>query len=764
MEILHIRPARKSGQNFHLSIFLGFLSFIMICCSARGQTQPANSLSISTYGATTASADNTTAIQNCFNAAQSQGKSAWIPAGTFQIKGSLNATGITIAGAGMTSSIIYRNQNSSDITATQLSLLSCTVKNLGIDGNGTSRGVNASYGINIKGVGWLIENVQIHHADAGVWASGSSGTVENCILTNTFADGVNINNAGTSPNTVGANLTIQNCIQTGAGDDGFAINAQGEDSGWQNMVNPKVLNCTSLNDDGANGIRIAGGSNALVSGCLVSNTVLECGIVASSYGTGGFGITNGLITGNTVYGCGTVDAAACIGTGDARTVATFTSNILYNSSGAGFQVGTPTYPNAGKIVFGPGNIISNAAGAGIAIQSGVVGSGLIITNTVLGLHHGQKYFVNNSSTFTAIVMGNNWQGNVIPSPPSGLTASVANKQAGLSWVSYSGDISSAPVSYNIKRSLTNGGPYSTVATNIASTSYNDSGLNNGTTYYYVVSGVNEAGEGADSAQVSATPQLVVGSVSFKNGTFTGTSVLSLAGTPAQEVYGVSLGDNTPRTTANGYSFDSYPSVNASYGGSSAYGFNGFLGGGGTSGDSGFDGVLNNGELGINGGTLTLSNLSVGTIYNVLFLEADTRNVGTRTFTITSGSTSSAAQSYAFAAGSPSLGGYILCTFTATNSTPTFTYPQATYGYQLNAILVTTTTATTSPSLSYSLTNGVMQFTWPSDHVGWQLEEQTNAPGGGIGPNWFIVPASNTTNQIRLPASTNGNIYFRLVRP
>ncbi|HEX3801194.1 MAG TPA: RICIN domain-containing protein [Verrucomicrobiae bacterium] len=371
----------------------------------RGQTQPPNSLSITTYGASTGSADNTTDIQNCINAAQTQGKSVWVPAGTFQVKGSLNATGITIGGAGA-SSVIYRNQNSSDITATQLSLLSCTVENLMIDGNGTSRGVNASYGINIKGVGWLIENVTIHHSDAGIWASGTSGTIQSCLLTNTFADGANINNAGTDPNTAGANLTIQNCTQTGANDDGFAINAQG--SG--NMVHPQILNCTSLNDDGANGIRIAGGSNSVVSGCLVSNTVLECGIEASTFGSTGDPLVNGMIKNNVVYGCGTVDEASCIGTGDARTTATFTGNILNNSAGNGFQVGTPTYPNGGTIVFGPNNVINHPAKTGIYIVSGVSGSGKFYTNTVLNLASGQTQFTDASSSFSTTLTGNTWQG------------------------------------------------------------------------------------------------------------------------------------------------------------------------------------------------------------------------------------------------------------------------------------------------------------------------------------------------------------------
>jgi hypothetical protein len=402
-QLFRIQP----GALFAILVF-GFLSIGLT--HVKAQTQPPNTLSITSYGASTGSSDNTADIQNCINAAETAGEGVWIPAGTYKIQGSLNATGILIAGAGMTSSIIYRQQNSSSVVATQLSILGGTIQDIGLDGNGTGRGTNASYGINIKGVGWLIQRVMIHHSDAGIWASGSSGTVENCILTNTFADGVNINNAGTTASVAGANLTVENCTQTGAGDDGFAINSQGDGSGWPNMVNPQILSCTSIGAFYANGIRIAGGSSPLVESCLVSNTTGECGIEASSYGSDGYGITNGLIENNVIYGSGTVDASSCIGTGDARTTATFIGNILNNSAGAGFQVGTPTYPNGGNIVFGPNNVINHPAGNGIAIQSGVVGSGIFLTNTVLNLNGGKSAFVNSSGSFSTTTTGNSWQG------------------------------------------------------------------------------------------------------------------------------------------------------------------------------------------------------------------------------------------------------------------------------------------------------------------------------------------------------------------
>jgi fibronectin type 3 domain-containing protein len=88
-----------------------------------------------------------------------------------------------------------------------------------------------------------------------------------------------------------------------------------------------------------------------------------------------------------------------------------------------------------------------------------------------------------------------------PLPPTGVTASPGNAQVTVSWSATSG-----ATSYNVKRATTSGGPYTTVASP-TSTSYTDTGLTNGTTYYYIVTAVNSAGESANSSEVSATPQV-----------------------------------------------------------------------------------------------------------------------------------------------------------------------------------------------------------------------------------------------------------------
>jgi len=86
-----------------------------------------------------------------------------------------------------------------------------------------------------------------------------------------------------------------------------------------------------------------------------------------------------------------------------------------------------------------------------------------------------------------------------PVPPLNLTATGGNQQVSLAWTASTG-----ATSYNVKRAATNGGPYTTVASP-AGTSYTDTTVTNGTTYYYVVTAVSASGESANSNQASATP-------------------------------------------------------------------------------------------------------------------------------------------------------------------------------------------------------------------------------------------------------------------
>jgi beta-glucosidase len=87
-----------------------------------------------------------------------------------------------------------------------------------------------------------------------------------------------------------------------------------------------------------------------------------------------------------------------------------------------------------------------------------------------------------------------------PAAPVGLTATANNSLVALSWNTVSG-----ATSYNVKRSVVSGGPYTLLSSGLTSTNCTDSVVTNGTTYYYVVSAVNNGCESTNSIQVSATP-------------------------------------------------------------------------------------------------------------------------------------------------------------------------------------------------------------------------------------------------------------------
>jgi hypothetical protein len=101
--------------------------------------------------------------------------------------------------------------------------------------------------------------------------------------------------------------------------------------------------------------------------------------------------------------------------------------------------------------------------------------------------------------FSATVMAMS-PANQPPATPTSLVATASNAVASLSW---NGSVGAD--SYIVKRSTTSGSGYVTIASGVTATSFTDTGLANGTTYYYVVSAVNAGGESTNSTQVSARP-------------------------------------------------------------------------------------------------------------------------------------------------------------------------------------------------------------------------------------------------------------------
>ena len=91
----------------------------------------------------------------------------------------------------------------------------------------------------------------------------------------------------------------------------------------------------------------------------------------------------------------------------------------------------------------------------------------------------------------------------VATPPAAPTNLIAT--SGYNFVSLSWTASPGATGYLVKRATVSGGPYATIASPTV-TSYADVSVTNGTTYYYVVTATNDAGESANSNEAGATPQ------------------------------------------------------------------------------------------------------------------------------------------------------------------------------------------------------------------------------------------------------------------
>ena len=123
--------------------------------------------------------------------------------------------------------------------------------------------------------------------------------------------------------------------------------------------------------------------------------------------------------------------------------------------------------------------------------------------TDAGLTNGTKYYYVVSAYNSVGQSANSAGVSAMPMPtapatPTGLAATAGNAQVGLIWTASVG-----ATSYQVKRSTSSGAE--TQISVPTSSSYTDTGLSNGTKYFYVVLAVNSGGDSADSAQVSATP-------------------------------------------------------------------------------------------------------------------------------------------------------------------------------------------------------------------------------------------------------------------
>ena len=149
---------------------------------------------------------------------------------------------------------------------------------------------------------------------------------------------------------------------------------------------------------------------------------------------------------------------------------------------------------------------STTSGSGYTTIASLV-NGTTYTNSPLA--NGTTYYFVVSAVVNSVEGRDSNEASATPSSgvspppaPTGLVAAAGNGVVSLSWTAAAG-----AASYTVKRSTTSGGPYGNVSggSGLTATSFSDSTVTNGTTYYYVVFGTNSAGDGPNSGQASATP-------------------------------------------------------------------------------------------------------------------------------------------------------------------------------------------------------------------------------------------------------------------
>ncbi len=391
---------------------------------------------------------------------------------------------------------------------------------------------------------------------------------------------------------------------------------------------------------------------------------------------------------------------------------------------------------------------------------------------------------------------------VLPSPvvPYGLTATSGNGQVILNWTG-----SSWATGYYVKRSTTSGGSYIVIATNLAGVYYTNTGLANGTKYYFVVSATNAVGGSANSSEVNATPGML-----SRAGWVASASASDSASPPINSIDGsLSTRWSTGASQVNGQWFQMDMGTTNTF-------YQIVLDATGWSGDypHGYQVTLSND--GINWSGTVAAGTGNSAVTTITFAAQSARYIRvTQTLSGQTGNWWSIDEFNVFGVPGPlpavptgltavaGDGQAALSWNHSANATgynvklaPTSGGPYVTIASNLPvqtytntgladgtvyyfAISATNSVGESSNSVPASVrpvslvitplgvvaTNGQMQFAWPTDHTGWSLQAQTSSLAAGIGTNWVTVPASETTNQVAMPISSgNPSVFYRLVSP
>lgn len=291
-------------------------------------SQPANYLSVTSYGATPDDqTDDFAAFNQCISAAAAQGKHVYIPQGRFLLsdKLPLNVANLKIQGAGVWYTEVYFSTDrqfyggimgrASNVEISHFSMNTANNDRLRYDEANPRvpaekykiyKGFMGTYGANS-----YVHDIWVEHFECGFWLGGydppypidvtTNMVISKCRIRNNYADGVNF-----CQGTSGA--VVEQCSVRNNGDDALAIwpaNAAGNNQSCRNNI---FRNNTIENTWRAGGIGIFGGTGHEVHHNLIKDGVGGSGIrFTNDFGGFTFEYPGDVIRvyENTINGCGT---------------------------------------------------------------------------------------------------------------------------------------------------------------------------------------------------------------------------------------------------------------------------------------------------------------------------------------------------------------------------------------------------------------------------------------------------------------------------
>jgi thermitase len=361
----------------------------------------------------------------------------------------------------------------------------------GILGYNAIQGVRSA-ALDVEGHGTHCAGIAAAQVDNGVGIAGIAGW-----------NGV----AGTTDTTYTKIMPIQALDSTGSGTDASIANG----ILWAVNNGAKVISL-SLGSSTYSATLDSACQYALGMGCVVVAAAGNNGSSAPFYPAANSGV---------------IAVAATDSTDTLASFSNYGSSVSVAAPGSNIYSTTPTYPNAWALNYCAASGTSMACphvsgeAALLLAQNPSLSPSQVKNLITTNVDPYKPYSTHTLGTgvgrinvYRALLAATSSSG--LPAVPTSLTATAGNAQVSLSW-----QASAGATSYNIKRSTTSGGPYTTVATGVTSTSYTSTGLTNGVKYFCVVSATNGAGESSNSNEAYAQPFAVISNVTLNPTSVTG---------------------------------------------------------------------------------------------------------------------------------------------------------------------------------------------------------------------------------------------------